>query len=162
DFSEEDSLVRAYGSFSGVLATPGAIPAIAKAAVVETLKFPFRSGADLLLLASAWLVPGACILISQPKQWYPWLVALLAGFPLTTLGARGWQWYYLPVMPLLAWLVCLAGATFDAALTQTGRRVQWLVIIGVLLAAAPFRTRAMFNDWDWPELGAARRILGSR
>jgi len=159
EFSEVEDLIRTYGSMTGVLQTPGAIPAILRMLAAETLKFPFRNGVELLFLAAAWLVPAACLVVAQPKLWRPWLLALAAGFVATNLSSRGWVYYYLPVMPGLAYLVCLAASQFDQAAPAAARRIQWIAILGVLFVATPIRARAMFRELEWPEWRTAREYL---
>jgi 4-amino-4-deoxy-L-arabinose transferase-like glycosyltransferase len=163
DWDYED-IVTTYGGALGVLRSEGAAVAIAGMTVKEALKFPFTIGFQLLFICAGWLVPGFVATASNRQSWAPWFIAFLIGLVITGLGigALGWVWYYLPVLPFTAILISYGAQ----ALARGGNAMLATLQAGIMLAStvlwSPVMVRASFLETDWPEWSVARDYLQAR
>src|SRR5205807_9208926 len=102
-FQDVGTLIGKYGSMGGVLrADPANLPRIIAFAIRGILLFPFHEAPQMLGLAAGWIVPGVFVALADEKNRAPWFGAFLMGLLLTGIGSRGWTFYYLPCLPLLA------------------------------------------------------------
>jgi hypothetical protein len=158
-----DDIISKYGNMWGVLRSPGAVKAITAETVKETLKFPFTTGFELLFICAGWLIPGLVVTASRREAWAPWFFAFVCGLVVTGLGigALGWTWYYIPVLPFAAILISNSVEALARSSTAIVATLQAAVILASTALWSPPLVLQSFYRGDWPEWSVARDYLQS-
>ena len=156
-----EHLITTYGSAFGVLRSEGAAMALTKATIKETLKFPFTLGFQLLFICAGWLLPGLMAMASNRHSWAPWFFAFLSGLVITGLGigALGWVWYYLPVLPFAAIVISYGAQALSRGANAMLVPLQAVVMLASTVLWSPVMVHNGFETTDWPEWSQAREYL---
>jgi hypothetical protein len=162
-FHEVPTLIGKYGSMAGVLsADPGNLPRIIAFAIRAALVFPFHEAPQMVGLAAGWIVPGLFLALADEKNRAPWFGALVMGLLLTGIGSRGWTFYYLPCLPLVAFAIATAIESVRGRLRPWAVNANWGVVLCSVLALSVVRVPSDFASADWPEWTVVRTFLNSR
>jgi MFS family permease len=162
-FHDVGTLIDKYGSMAGVLrADPANLPRIIAFAMRAALVFPFHEAPQLVGFAAGWIVPGVFFALADEKNRAPWFGALLMGLLLTGIGSRGWTFYYLPCLPLLAFAIATTIESVRGRLRPWAVNANWGVVLCSVLALSVVRVPSDFGSADWPEWTAVRAFLNSR
>lgn len=165
DFFVWQDLVTRYGSMWGVIrANPWNLPRIVAFGTAQLAGFPFREGLEILGPAAFWLVPGGIVAFLTRRTYAPWVIAFVMGLFLTGVAARGWTFYYIPVLPLLAYLITIGVEAFGTGGERSGlvRQLAWGVVLCGAVGWAAIRVPKAFRNVEWPEWAAARQYLNRR
>jgi hypothetical protein len=161
-FHDVNALVSKYGSVAGVLrADPGNLPRIIAFAIRAILVFPFREAPQMVALAAGWIVPGVFLALADEKNRAPWFGALVMGLLLTGIGSRGWTFYYIPCLPLVAFAIATAVESVRGHLSSRVVNANWGIVLCSVLALSAVRVPYDFKSADWPESTAVRAFLNS-
>jgi hypothetical protein len=159
-FHEGGNLIDKYGSMAGVLrADPANLLRVIAFGMRALLVFPFHEAPQMVALAAGWIVPGTFVAMADEKNRAPWFGALVMGLLLTGLGSRGWTSYYLPCLPLIAFVIATAIESVSVRLQPWLANVQWGVALCSVLALSAVRVPDDFRNADWPESTVVRNYL---
>ncbi len=112
-------------------------------------------------LAAGWIVPGMFVALADEKNRAPWFGALLMGLFLTGIGSRGWTFYYLPCLPLVAFAIATAIESVRGRLRPWAVSANWAVVLCSILALSALRVPDDFSNTDWPESTAVLKRAGA-
>jgi hypothetical protein len=161
-FHDVNALIAKYGSVGGVLrADPLNLARIIAFAVRAILLFPFREAPQMVGLAAGWIVPGVFVALAGEKNRAPWFGAMLMGLLLTGIGSRGWTYYYIPCLPLVAFAIVTAIESIRGHLGARAVNAGWVIVLCSVLALSAVRVPYDFRSTDWPESTAVRAFLNS-
>jgi hypothetical protein len=161
-FQDGGTLIDKYGSMGGVLrADPRNLLRIMAFAIRALLVFPFHEAPQMVALAAGWIVPGVFVASADEKNRAPWFGAFVMGLLLTGIGSRGWTFYYLPCLPLVAFTIATAIESVRGRVRPWVVNAQWCVALSSLLALSAVRVPDDFRFADWPESTAVRTYLNS-
>lgn len=161
-FHDVGTLISKYGSMAGVLrADPGNLPRIIAFAIRAVLVFPFHEAPQMVGLAAGWIVPGVFLALADDKNRAPWFGAFVMGLLLTGIGSRGWTYYYLPCLPLVAFAIATAIESVRGRLRPWVVNANWGVVLCSVLALSAVRVPDDFSNVDWPESTVVRTFLNS-
>jgi hypothetical protein len=159
-FHEIGAIVEKYGSVWGVItADPLNLPRILVFSLGQLARFPLREGVDLLGVGVLWLLPGTLVALFRRDSYTPWLIAFVAGLLLTGTAARGWLWYYVPILPLFAYLVTLGVDALSRGRSRAFTAIAWGTVLVGALGWAAVRVPRSFADTNWAEWGTVRAYL---